>query len=374
MDDHHRKAEALAADAAAALNTGNRERALALYAEAAQFERRAFQATPSDKERTHSVLAVSLVSFLYKGRLYDEAELEIFRALGARTVSEWAEAQLRELLEVVTDERSIRKHLGRQYSGHSVTVALRGGEIGAGTGPLDLVLDKASAFRSFFYRIAEYVGQLPLRVRGAPAKDLVDLLQIRTAEPAVGSYRLEIKLTEPAQATLFEPPAVRPEEVSDTMFSFLGALNTGTVETIENAIPDPGYRKALLELTRNFAPSGKRVNEVALYRTKGAHIETVYLTRGLPEKIREALPKPKPRSGEPQSLQGVLRALHLDEHWLEITLPGDQHERCDTVPDMLDDVVGPMVNHEVVVRGTRRTKQGGVRKLLVEDIELAEPD
>ncbi|MBT8246376.1 MAG: hypothetical protein KJN73_01040, partial [Acidimicrobiia bacterium] len=134
------------------------------------------------------------------------------------------------------------------------------------------------------------------------------------------------------------------------------------------------YRKALLELTRSVSPSGKRVAEIGLYRRKDKAVESVYLTAGLTQKARESLPKRKKKEREPdKELRGVLRALHLDENWLELTVR-NEHIKCDTLPDMLDDVVGPMVNHEVLVRGPERSRRGGVRRLLVEDIELADPD
>lgn len=372
--ESHRQAEELAAEAAAAAEQGRRSTALELYSTAAVFERTAFEKTPADKKRTRSILAVSVVSLLYKARRYEDAELEIFARLASRQLLPWAELQLRELLEVVTDERLIEAKLRRQYTGESVTLSLRGGDIGAGTGPLDLVLEKAAGFRNLFYRVAEYVGDYPLRLRGGPPKELLDLLQIRTTQPSLGSYQLEIKLTESAQLELLDKPSVRSPDVSDKLFSFLQALNAGSRERVEAIVPDPGYRKALLDLTRSVAPTGKRIKEIGLYRGKGEETESVYLTTTLQERVREVLPpKPKVSAEGYQELRGVLRAVHLDQNWLEMTTPNGQHEKCDTMADMLDDVVGPMVNHDVLVRGTRRTKQGGVRRLVVEEIELAEP-
>lgn len=369
--ESHRRAEALAADAAEAMEEGLRPLAWELYSEAADLEREAFQETPAEKQRTRSILAVSYVSLLYKARRYGEAELEIFSLLASQVLLPWAQLQLRELLEVVSDEQLVHDQLGRGYTGDSVTVSLRGGEIGAGTGPLDLILEKTAGFRNLFYRVAEYVNAYPLRLRGGPPKDLVDMLQVRVGQPALGSYRIELKLTEPAQLELLEKTDLRPSAVLDTLFNFLHALNTGAREMVEAVVPDPGYRKALLELTRSVAPTGKRISEIGVYRGKGEDAESVYLTPSLPEKVREALPAKPAAGSEFTELRGVLRAVHLDENWLEVTVPTG-HERCDTMPDMLDDVVGPMVNHEVIVRGPRRSKQGGVRRLLIEEIELTE--
>jgi hypothetical protein len=63
----------------------------------------------------------------------------------------------------------------------------------------------------------------------------------------------------------------------------------------------------------------------------------------------------------------------LDRHWLEITRRNGKSEKCDTVPDMLDDVVGPLVNREVIVSGPMRSRRGQER-LLAEEVELAEEE
>lgn len=375
MMESHRQAEELAAKAAAALAEGRKSTALELYSGAAVLERSAFEETPTGKSRTRSILAVSFVSLLYKARRFDEAELAIFSLLASQELLPWADLQIRELLEVVADERFIHKRLGQQYTGDSVTVSLRGGEIGAGTGPLDLILEKASGFKNLFYRFAEFVGDYPLRLRGVPPRDLLDLLKVRATQPGFGSYRLEIKLAEPEQMDFLDKPAVRPPEVVDTLFNVLHAITSGEPGAVEAIIPSAEYRKALLQLIRNVAPTGRRISEIGIYRGKGGEAESVYLTKAFPERIRRLIPiKPKTSGAEYKELRGVLRAVHLDENWLEVILPGEIHEKCDTLPDMLDDVVGPMVNHEVIVLGSIRAKQGGVQRLLVEEIQLAEPD
>ena len=374
MNEHHRASETLAAEASALLVAGNRPESIEKYRQAGELEVQAFQETSPKSQRTRSVLAVSLVSLFYKAGEYDRAEHEIFALLASRELNCWAQKQLRELLEVVADERIILEGLDQRYTGEAFTVSLKGGEIGVGTGPLDLVLEKASGFRNLLYRMAECVAERPLRLRGAPPKELTDLLQVRTTQPAVGSYRLEMKLTEPAQPDLFEQPSIEARQVTDKLFQFLEAVSTGSRDSVELSVPDPRYRRALLQLVQNVSPRGKRLEEIALYRATEGAPQAVYLTSALPGRIRKVLPEREVEQGdEPEELRGVLRALHLDENWLELILPVGDHERCDTMPDMLDDVVGPMVNQEVIVSGVRRKKQGGVRRVLIQEIELAEP-
>lgn len=373
MNEAHRLAERLAAEAKTAAFGGESALATRLFGEAADAEMNALAEVPLGQQRTRSVLAVSAASLLYKAQRYDEAEIAIFRLLGAQDLNDWATSELRTLLEVVEDERILHSQLGRKYSGAKLTLSLRGGDIGSGTGPLDLILQKATGVRSLIYRFAEWIGDYPLRVRGAPPGELQQLIQARATEAAVGSFRMEIRLTEPLQKEMFESAPVDVEAVGDAVFEFFDRLNRGTREDLEEFIPDDGYRKALLELSKSVAPSGKRLKEVGLYRSAGDGVQSIYLTSALPPKIKEFIPRPPAEEGERRDRrEGVLRALHLDENWLEITLDSGKHIKCDTLPDMLDDVVGPMVNHRVVVEGPVKKRRGGVQRLLVEDIEPAD--
>ncbi len=59
----------------------------------------------------------------------------------------------------------------------------------------------------------------------------------------------------------------------------------------------------------------------------------------------------KPRaSGETEgTLSGTLRAAHLDEDWLEVSIDGD-HKRIFGVGETVDDEIGPLMNRAVVVK------------------------
>ncbi len=52
---------------------------------------------------------------------------------------------------------------------------------------------------------------------------------------------------------------------------------------------------------------------------------------------------------EPKTLHGVLRAVHLDKDWLEITAEEGASHRVYSVGEEVDDVLGPLVNKPVIV-------------------------
>jgi hypothetical protein len=55
-------------------------------------------------------------------------------------------------------------------------------------------------------------------------------------------------------------------------------------------------------------------------------------------------------NGEKKQLSGTLRALHLDKDWIEISIPENKEPiRIFQTGDVIDDIVGPMVNQRVLV-------------------------
>src|SRR5437867_13358892 len=59
--------------------------------------------------------------------------------------------------------------------------------------------------------------------------------------------------------------------------------------------------------------------------------------------------------GDAVKLEGILRAVHLDQDWLEVTIVdgGEQHIKVWQTGEAIDDVVGPMVNRRVTVDAVR---------------------
>jgi hypothetical protein len=67
-----------------------------------------------------------------------------------------------------------------------------------------------------------------------------------------------------------------------------------------------------------------------------------------------------------ETVRGVLRAVHLDKHWLLVT-GGQEPVRVHGVQDTLDDVISPMVNRAVVVTARKPKKQYRLIDIEVEE-------
>lgn len=370
----YKRGEALAATAERLERDGQVAEARDAYDKASHAQEAALAAFPEEKAKTRGILVVNTVSLAFRAKTLDRAEELAHRWLADRALPTFARSQLRELLEVVWDEIALAK-TGYEYAGGSVSVALRGGEVGAGTAPADEVMGAIGGLYKLLYRIVEFVGGLPYRTRGSAPPWVQGLCVARVSQPQVGSYRFTLQLARPIRQTeLFEEaPEVRPERVTELLVR-LPLLAVAQPEAVQAEIPDERYRQALLKLTRNVVPDGKRVGQVELARMSDRLAtdphERVVLVPASKPGISAAINRDRPAAAPDEETQteevvGVLRALHLDHRWLEVHVENGAPLRCETSENELDDVIGPLVNRRVRVRGVWTT---GRRQFRLRDI------
>ena len=363
-DSHHLTSERLATEAAAARRAENYKLAEELYKQASAEEARAFGQLPDDKQRTRGITAVSAVALAYKGHEYAVAERLAYQYLGEGQLPAFAQAQLRELLEVLwttlaADSAGIRFVTG------DVLVSVKGGEIIYGGAPLDLIIQKIESIKAVLFRTVEMLLDRPLRKRGGPEPGIQSMFRPWLFQAPAGSYQFAVRVQEPPQLQLWEQPdKPKLEQVTTTFFRVLRATASDPESDLPSVVLNKPYREAFLSLSRNLAPAGKTYERLEV-RDAGAPGETVASfgaeTRQL---LNEALRKYKPAKALPTeetvTLRGTLRALHLDKDWLEIVTQdtsAQDHSRSIRIikaGEVLDDVIGPMVNRRVVVTAVQR--------------------
>lgn len=374
----HLVAQELAASAELARARGNIENARSLYAQAADLELAGLNLLLPDKPRSRGILAVSYASLLFKAELYDRAESALCRSLADEEIPTPFKDQLRELLQITWEERLLQSERLR-YSGAEIMIALRGGKIGAGTAPADIAVRYLNGFNLLSYRAAECDAGFPLRRKGLPPVDIQEFFQARATQPAQGSYRFSLKLLEPAQQELFgditerrQPDAHR---VSNIVMEVLRAVAKNDPDALAGAIPNLEYRLALARLARNIIPMGEALDEVEVRTEKDRPMEAIRLVPGVRKNVNEAireLAQPDDQEGShEETVIGILRAVHLDRHWIRIVPDEGQPIQVATSSEDLDDVIGPMMNRKVVARISRRGRFERSRPKLL-DLELQE--
>ena len=363
----HQKSEHLAAEAQA-ISATSPERAQQLYIDAASLETEALAEISPTKLRTLSITAISAVALWFKGRRFADAQQLAYRVLAANTLPEFGVEQMQGLLQAIWSEE-IREKAGFRFTEGAFVVSVAGGQSVTGGAPLDLVVSKVEGIKSIFYRTVEYLQHRPHRKRGQAPIDVQNVCRPWLFQAAPGSYQFAIAIEDLAQGTLFGPEVPSVEEIKNTFVALLRDTTEDPTEALAERVPDKEYRGTFLKLTRALAPTGK---DFSVLTVKQSSIDSApiildaYSRKVINNVIRKDFTKPKATGEIEGTLHGILRAVHLDQDWLEVTVDG-KHERVFEVGETVDDIVGPLMNHQVEVQIV--TKGG---RHLFRDIEGAQ--
>lgn len=365
----HGRSEQLAEAAHEAARAGNTPRAAELFADAARLEADALGELGSDKPRTYGITAISAVALWYKAGDLQEAERLAYAAASARHLPPFAADELRALLQTIWNEAAQRE-AGVSFAPGQVLVSVKGGEVVRGGAPLDLIVEKAQAVQNIFYRTVEYVRNMPLRKKGPPSRELQERCRPWLFQSVPGSYQFSVAIQKPRQPDLFGDPFPEPSVLTETFLNILRNASELPDQGLSTVITKEDYRQTFLKMARNLSPSGKSFSRLEI---QGAgDRRPLVLSPETRQAISATLRGPKRAAApapvdEEVSISGVLRALNLDEDWLEVT-SGGEHHRLVSVGETVDDVIGPMVNHGVIVRA-RRGKRGALTFIDIEPDE-----
>jgi hypothetical protein len=375
--DHHTQSERLAAEAELAVRQGAVAQAVDLYRLAAEAEARALVTLDPTKTRTLGITAVSAVALWYKAHDYPQAERLAHTWLASDMFPPFAIEQLRELLQMIWSARA-RERVGVKFADGEVLVSAKGGEIVTGGAPLDLIVEKAEGVGAFLCRTAEFLVMMPHRKRRAPSPDIQRICRPWLFHAAPGSYQFAVRVQQPVQQMdLFPENALQIEKVIPTFLEIMRATADDPDDALLEVVPSPEYRTTFLKLARNLAPTGKSFGRLEIRSASAADSRPIVLLPGSRDAINRVLRKQNAPTGaasarEEVQLRGILRALHLDKDWLEITTrgaDGPKIVRVDGAGEEVDDVLGPMVNRDVLVDVF--VKRRG-KKYFFRDIQAAE--
>jgi len=355
---HHQTSEEAASEAHAARRRGDDTRATSLFAQAAQAELLALDhLSLVEKPRTFGVTAVSAAALLYKAEQPRAAEQLAHSMLGQSGLPDFATDQLREILQSIWNEQA-QATAGVRFVPGQVTVSVDGGEVVRGGAPLDLVVERVQTIQSIFYRTAEFLKNLPLRRHGPATKPIQDLCRPWLFQSVPGSYQFTVAIQGPAQGDMFVEGELEPRLVASTFMAILEGAATDPETNLAKIVPDAAYRSTFLKLARNLAPTGRSFSHLELRSTNAQ--APVVLTQESRKSMTNAI---RGRPSEPTinaestevALRGILRAVHLEKDWIELYV-NDAPIRISGVGETVDDVIGPMVNHSVVVHVSRDRK------------------
>lgn len=362
----HAESERLAIDAYLKLRAQNIAAANVLYSQAAEAEQRALRCLDVSKVRTRGITAVSAVALWFKATEYARAEQLAHEMLADARMPDFARKDLRNLVQAIWTE-SAKQTAGVTFIPGQVLVSVRGGEVVTGGAPLDLIVEKVQTIQAMFYRTIEYLNGTVHR-KGPPPRELQEACRPWLFQSAPGSYQFSVAIQKPKQLDFFKQE-IEPDRIAEHFLEIVRTSSSEDDSELKTLVSDEAYRTTFLKLARNLAPTGKSFEGIEL-RASGEP-RPISLNVESRAKINSQLRKKSLAViGDPPTeevLLGTLRAVHLDQDWLDITID-DKSRHVNGLKDTVDDVIGPMVNRSVSVRIIRLPSN----KLKFVDIELAD--
>ncbi|MFP3501679.1 hypothetical protein [Burkholderia sp. SIMBA_062] len=367
---HHRQSESAALSAHELLRSGDVESARRAFLDAAELELLALSELEFSKIKTRSITAVSAAALLYKADQFERACQLAYSQLGAGGLEEFARYQLEEIVQAVYTERERQKYDVSFLPG-VVNVAVRGGDVLRGAAPLDLVVDRVKAIQAMFYRVIEWNTGRPHR-KGPPTKDVTSLFEPWLLQEVPGSFQFSVAIKTNTQLELFEKENPGAADIARKFLNVVHTISTDESGRETSAlVPEEEYRNTFRKLVRNLAPSGKDFESLEFHSEGIAEMPRIdsNARSKIGRVIKAELPRPEVDE-QPVELAGSLRAVDLNEDWLKIHVPDAGDQKVTGVSQQVDDVIGPMVNRQVLVHAVK-TKSGGLRFV---DIELSAVD
>ena len=352
---YHSESEELASQAEASFKHGKLEEAVRFYQLAAEAEAHALSSLDHTKKRTLGITAVSAASLYIKGKDSRNAEQIAYKYLATNQLPSFAAEQLQSILQSIWDEK-IFQEAGVEFIKGSVLVSVSGGLIVRGGAPLDLIHRKVDEVKNVFYRIIEMLLNRPFRRRGLPSSEIQEQFRPWLFQAASGSYQFAVRVQKPSQTSLFPEGTPEIEDVTQKFFEVVEASAQDTHEKLKEIVPNSEYRESFLKITRNLAPTGKSFKRLEIKSVADVEAAPIVFLPESRSAINKTLRASKKKTEEEselkeEQLSGILRALHLDKDWIEIHIPEkDQRAiRIFQTGDVIDDIVGPMVNQRVLV-------------------------
>ncbi len=358
----HRESEILASEADIAKREGEHSKAFSLYRDAATKEASALSLIGSDKPKTLGVSAVSAAALFFKAREFDSAEQLAISCLAREGMPLFAKAQLKAIVQTIWNEQVFRAS-GVEFVHGELLVGVTGGMVAVGAAPLELVHRKVEEVKNLFFRAVEMMLDLPLRKHGPPSQEVREQFRPWIVQAPAGSYQFALRVEKPKQMELFPSAAPDIEDVTYRLLGIVAVAASGSIDKLVSSIPKEDYQDCFIKQMRNLAPTGKTFEHLTIQSPGHEELPPAVFSAHSRKILSDALRvRAKESSSEeyiaPEQLNGILRGVHLDKDWLELLEEGTRKTiRILQAGDAIDDIVGPMVNHKVMVEVTV-TKDG----------------
>ena len=365
VNDIHNKAMDLVELSLIERLRGNEESELQFVRQALTLELAAIEKLEAPVEPTFSVLHRSAGTLALRCRDFRLAE-----RLAAKALSEDPPNEIGEELRNVMEQANLARHLelkGVELARDEVQMSLSGRGIGYGMVSSDELTSRIDGASKLLGRIVEWRRELPFTERG-PRKDVREEFPLLVSVPRAASYVVTLKLGGPSGQLHFP---VDMQVIVDEFMDLMEMVNGSDLQLMEERIPESPYLRNFVGLARKMAPDGERVRQVGFTVERIHGPRSLSFTRlaeniSLPPAVQPSVENDRP--GRPVEMRGMLRYADAtgDETNKIKIVSDDGRASTVTVPlGMMNDIVRPMWDSLVVVKGLRKR-----RAIILQDITL----
>ena len=364
-NDLHNEAMEYAGHAFIARMRGNEEDAQTLFEEAFNKESAAIAAL-EEGERTepwYSVLHRSAAWLALDCNRIRDSERFAAAALAKDPHPEIAQ-ELREVLKQAFFKRYLQSNQ-IQLASTDLHVHFTGQEVGNGMMDYAESSVRVDGSLKMIHRIRDWKDKRPFNEK-SPTKGIYHFY---AGVPEAASYAMTLRLATSLKQT--ELPGLGLESALGEFVDLMSLVNTASTEEMAERVPEPPYLRNFLGLAKRIAPDGEKVSEVDFTALTEGRERTVALTRRASDV--PAFRNQRDRQTEDvQEIRG--RLLYADARQANKIMLVDDEERAYSVivPEgMMSDIVRPMWDSYVWIKGTRKDKRS--KSIILEDIAHAEP-
>lgn len=364
----------LAEQALAKRAQGEAEESIALFEKALARELRAIEEMDRSHEiiePTYSVLHRSAGTLALDCNQIRKAEQIAAKALAENPPDEIAE-ELRDLLEQIHSKRHLELK-GIDLGEGEMQLSLSGPDVGYGFVGSDEFLSRVNDSSKLIQRIVERRRQEPFRESGRPKSSH----KLFLSTPRAASFSVTLKLGRPTnQLHLPGTPQPETDEIIDEFMDLVELADSSKISEIQERISDPAYLRNFLALAKKMAPDGKRIRQVGFTTIRRGNERSVRITKTASEFPTSTSEESSPAEAESVEVRGRLRYADSTQSSRDTIKIIDEEEKPHTVkvPEgMMNDIVRPMWNSLIVVKGVRKIRGRG-SYIELQDIEAVEAD
>ena len=342
---------------------GNWDEAGQLYAQALESEVAALRALQDPTPVTFAVMHRSAAWLALECE-----EIRLAEKLASAGLAGDPPPEIADELREVWEQANFHRHLharGVVLADNEIQMTLSGPGVGLGITEWTGYRARVDDTLKMITRITERKSDRPFRHKGPPAAAVRNYLSPHVSLPRAASYSVSIRL---GRGQLHLPGLLELPELPEVIHDFLTIVervNGSGEDQLEEMIPDATYRRNALALAKQIAPDGTSIKQVGFAASGVEGPRMVGFTRTKKDVRPSAVDRTQQEEGV--EIHGTLLFADARGTSNEIRIVADDGEhKVKVPPEMMDDIVRPLWNSAVSVRGVRRG-----RSVTLTEIDIA---